>query len=150
MELTEKIKQLIKEFEGCRLTAYRCPSGVLTIGYGHTGSDVTAGLTITQAEADVLFDRDIRKFAGQVEPLVGGVKLAQCQYDALVSLAYNIGIGNFRKSTLLAKVRTNPDDPAIRTEFMRHVNARVNGVLKPLAGLVRRREAEANHYFSRP
>lgn len=150
MEPSQKIKRMIKEWEGCRLAAYRCPSGVLTIGYGHTGADVADGMTITQAEADALFDRDIKKFAGNVEPLVGGVKLAQCQYDALVSLAYNIGIGNFRKSTLLAKVRTNPDDPAIRTEFMRHVNARVNGVLKRLPGLVRRREAETNHYFSQP
>lgn len=149
MELTEKIKQLIKEFEGCRLTAYRCPAGVLTIGYGHTGPDVTPGRRITQAEADAIFEADIKKFALQVLPLVGASILKPCQFSALVSLAYNIGMGNFQRSTLLRKVCANPDDPSIRAEFMKHVNARVGGVLKPLPGLVRRRAAEADHYFGK-
>lgn len=61
---------------------------------------------------------------------------------------YNIGLGNLKKSTLLKNVRINPDDPTIRAEFLKHVNARVNGVLKPLPGLVKRRTAEADHYFS--
>ena len=66
----------------------------------------------------------------------------------MVSLAYNIGLGGLKKSTLYRKVKANPDDPTIRAEFMKHVNARVNGVLKPLPGLVKRRRAEADHYFS--
>ena len=147
MELSQKIKNLIKGFEGCRLTAYRCPAGVLTIGYGHTGRDVYAGKKITQAEADALFDADIRKFAATVEPLFRNVALKGCQFDALVSLSYNIGSLAKKAPTLLKMVRTNPNDPKIRAEFMKHVNARVNGVLKPLPGLVKRRTAEANHYF---
>lgn len=148
MELSQKIKQLIKSFEGCRLTAYRCPSGVLTIGFGHTGKDVTSGKRISQAEADRLFDDDIRKFAALVAPVFAGVQLTGNQFDALVSLSYNIGPLLSKAPTLVRLVKANPYNPAIRAEFMKHVNARVNGVLKPLAGLVRRRTAEADHYFS--
>lgn len=147
MELSQKIKQMIKGWEGCKLTAYRCPAGVLTIGYGHTGADVTPGKTITQEEADRLFDADVRKFAEKVAPLFSGVVLNNNQFDALVSLSYNIGSLSVKAPTLLRKVKANPNDPSIRAEFLKHVNARVNGVLKPLPGLVKRRTAEANHYF---
>ena len=147
MELSQKIKQMIKGWEGCKLTAYRCPAGVLTIGYGHTGSDVTPGKTITQAEADRLFDADVRKFAEKVAPLFSGVVLNINQFAALVSLSYNIGSLSVKAPTLLRKVKANPNDPSIRAEFLKHVNARVNGVLKQLPGLVKRRTAEANHYF---
>ncbi len=147
MELSQKIKQMIKGWEGCRLTAYRCPAGVLTIGYGHTGPDVTPGKRITQEEADRLFDTDVRKFAAKVAPLFAGVTLNNNQFDALVSLSYNIGSLSVKAPTLLRKVKANPNDPTIRAEFLKHVNARVNGVLKQLPGLVKRRTAEANHYF---
>lgn len=147
MELSQKIKQLIKGWEGCKLTAYRCPAGVLTIGYGHTGPDVTPGKSITQEEADRLFDTDVRKFAAKVAPLFAGVPLNNNQFDALVSLSYNIGSLSVKAPTLLRKVKENPNDPSIRAEFLKHVNARVNGVLKQLPGLVKRRTAEANHYF---
>lgn len=147
MELSQKIKQMIKGWEGCKLTAYRCPAGVLTIGYGHTGADVTPGKRITQAEADSLFDNDVRKFAAKVAPLFAGVTINNNQFDALVSLSYNIGSLSVKAPTLLRKVKANPNDPSIRAEFLKHVNARVNGVLKPLPGLVKRRTAEANHYF---
>ncbi len=147
MELSQKIKQMIKGWEGCRLTAYRCPAGVFTIGYGHTGPDVTPGKRITQEEADRLFDTDVRKFAAKVAPLFAGVTLNNNQFDALVSLSYNIGSLSVKAPTLLRKVKANPNDPTIRAEFLKHVNARVNGVLKQLPGLVKRRTAEANHYF---
>lgn len=149
MELSQKIKEMIKGWEGCRLTAYRCPAGVLTIGYGHTGADVTPGKRITQAEADRLFESDIRKFAATVAPLFAGTAINNNQFDALVSLSYNIGSLSVKAPTLLRKVKANPDDPSIRAEFLKHVNARVNGVLKPLPGLVKRRVAEANHYFQK-
>ena len=149
MELSEKIKQMIKGWEGCRLTAYRCPAGVLTIGYGHTGSDITAGKEITQSEANRLFDKDIKRFADKVAPLFTGVDLNNNQFDALVSLSYNIGSLSVKAPTLLRKVKANPNDPTIREEFLKHVNARINGVLKPLPGLVKRRTAEANHYFGK-
>ncbi len=149
MQLSTAIKKKIKAWEGCRLTAYRCPAGVLTIGYGHTGPDVIPGKRITQAEADALFDKDIAKFAASVAPTFAGVQLDGNQFDALVSLSYNIGSLPVKAPTLIRKVKANPADPTIRAEFMKHVNARVNGTLKPLPGLVKRREAEADHYFGK-
>lgn len=149
MELSQKIKTMIKQWEGCKLTAYRCPAGILTIGYGHTGPDVAPGMTITQAEANRLFDQDIKKFADKMAPLVAGIPLNGNQFDALISLSYNIGSLSAKAPTLLRKVKANPNDSTIREEFLKHVNARVNGVLKPLPGLVKRRTAEANHYFGK-
>lgn len=148
MKLTEEIRAKMMRWEGCRLKAYHCPAGVLTIGYGHTGPDVKPGMEITAPQAVALFNADIDKFARSVEASLGGVLLKQKQFDAVVSLAYNIGLGGLKKSTLYRKIKANPDDPTIRAEFMKHVNARVNGVLKPLPGLVKRRTAEADHYFS--
>ena len=147
MELSQSIKTRIKNWEGCRLTAYRCQAGVLSIGYGHTGPDVKPGMVITQDQADVLFDADIDKFATTVAHQFNGVKLNNNQFDSLVSLSYNIGVLSIKAPTLLRKVKANPNDPSIRHEFLKHVNARVNGVLKQLPELVRRRTVEANHYF---
>lgn len=144
MKTSQSARAKIKEFEGCRLEAYRCPAGVLTIGYGHTGPDVMPGMRITHAEADVLFDRDIERFEGQLRQVVGTVNLRQCQWDAIVSLAYNIGIGAFSRSTLLRKIMSNPDNPAIRAEFLKWNKA--GG--KVLPGLTKRREWEARRYFA--
>lgn len=136
-------------WEGCRLTAYRCPAGVLTIGFGHTGPDVKAGQTITQAEADRLFNDDINRFARTVEAALQGLKLTQNQFDALVSLSYNIGSLTVKAPTLLRLIREGAPETQIRAEFLKHANARVGGVLKLLPGLLRRREAEADHFFAR-
>lgn len=138
------IKNMIKGWEGCRLTAYRCPAGVWTIGYGHTGADVSEGLTISRARADELFDRDIAAFARQLDRVVTGLTITQNQYDALLSLAYNIGIGRLSRSHLMELVKSDPANPAIESEFMKYVNA--GG--KTLPGLVRRRSVEACHYFA--
>ena len=146
MELSTKIKEKIKAWEGCRLAAYRCPAGVWTIGYGHT-SGVMPGMKITMHEADKLFDEDISQFAAQVAKQIGSVNLNNNQFDALVSLAYNIGSGRLSKSELLKKVKANPDDLTIRAEFAKYVYASTNGVKRQLPGLVRRRTEEANHYF---
>lgn len=143
MELSQSIKNKIKAWEGCRLTAYRCPAGVWTVGYGHTGSDVIPGKRITQAEADALFEADIRKFADSVDTTLKGARVNNNQFDALVSLAYNIGIGAFAKSTLLTKVLADPGNSGIRAEFARWIR----GGGKVLPGLVKRRTAEADHYF---
>ena len=148
MKLSNTIRAMIMQWEGCRLKAYRCPAGVLTIGFGHTGPDVKPDMTITAARAVELFNADIDKFASRVEPMVAGLRLTQHQFDALVSLAYNIGLNGLQRSTLLKLVKANPNDPKIADAFMQHVNARVNGVLKPLPGLVKRRREEARHYFS--
>ena len=82
---------LIKKFEGCRLTAYTDSVGVLTIGYGHTGKDVVPGLTITQMMADALLATDLERFEAKVMKYDHIYHWSQCEFDALVSFAYNIG-----------------------------------------------------------
>ena len=133
--------ELIKQFEGLRLEAYLCPAGIWTIGYGHT-SGVSPNSFITIQEADEYLHRDVATIEMQLNKL--NLILRQCQWDAIVSFVFNVGIGNFRSSTLLAKIRTNPDDNSIMDEFLRWVYA--NG--KVMKGLQKRRLAEMKLYFS--
>ena len=146
MKLNKAGKDLIKSFEGLKLSAYKCSANKETIGFGNTfyedGSPVKMGDTITMERADSLFELIANSFAERVRREVKTI-LTDNQFSALVSLAYNIGIGNLQKSTLLRKVNFNPNDPSIRTEFMKWNKA--GG--KVLAGLTRRREAEAKLYF---
>ena len=143
MTISERGLALIEHFEGGRLRAYKCPAGVWTIGYGHTGHDVREGLEISQAQAGELLAADCRRFEQAVSRLVA-VPLSQNRFDALVSLAFNIGEGNLQRSTLLKMVNDDPGDPAIRQEFLRWDKA--GGAIMP--GLRRRREAEAGLYFA--
>lgn len=134
---------LIKEYEGLRLKAYRDAVGVLTIGWGHTGSDVREGMTITQNEAEELLRIDLQKFEAAVKRQVK-VQLTQNQFDALVSFTFNLGEYALERSTLLALLNKG-QFAAAGGEFGRWVNA--GG--KPLPGLVRRRAAEAD-LFNQP
>jgi len=127
--------KLVKEFEGLRLKAYRCPAGVLTIGYGHTGG-VREGQVITEAEAEELLKKDLLIFERGVKNYVK-VPLTDNQFSALVSFAYNVGLGAFGKSTLLRKINSR-DYNGAAAEFARWNR----GGGKILPGLVRRREAE--------
>lgn len=131
MKTGSKGINLIKEFEGCRLAAYKCPAGVWTIGYGHTGSDVFSGLSITHERAEELLKKDLEKYEEYVEKYVS-FPMNQNQFDALVSFTYNCGAGNLQQ---LVKGR----DADTVAEKLRLYN-KANG--KTLAGLVRRREAE--------
>ena len=133
--------ELIKQFEGLRLKAYLCPAGIWTIGYGHT-SGVSPNSFITIQEADEYLHRDVATIEMQLNKL--NLSLRQCQWDAIVSFVFNVGIGNFKSSTLLAKIRINPDDNLIMDEFLRWVYA--NG--KVMKGLQKRRLAEMKLYFS--
>lgn len=143
METSERGLALIKEHEGYRDTAYRCPSGEWTIGFGHT-SGVKEGQRCTPMDAGRWLKEDIAAAEREVSFQTQGVPLRQCQYDALVSFVFNLGAGNFRKSTLLKKARANPDNPSIRDEFGKWIY----GGGRVLPGLVARREAEADLYFS--
>ena len=135
--------ELIKRFEGCKLTAYKCPAGVLTIGYGHTGDDVTEGLTISQEDAnDLLFD-DVLCFENGVNNLVEGLDLSQGMFDALVCFAYNVGLTNLKKSTLLKLLKDGKVLEASE-EFKKWNKS--NG--KVLDGLTKRRAAEADLFLS--
>lgn len=141
MKTSQRGMDLIKKHEGLRLKAYVCPAGKLTIGYGHTGRDVYDGLEITEDIADALLRKDLATFEWQLSNLVT-VPVTQNQFDAMLSLLYNIGSANFRKSTLLRLVLNNPDNPAIPSEFLRWKYA--GG--KALPGLVARRKDEAALY----
>ena len=133
--------ELIKQFEGLRLEAYLCPAGIWTIGYGHT-SGVSPNSFITIQEADEYLHRDVATIEMQLNKL--NLILRQCQWDAIISFVFNVGIGNFESSTLLAKIRINPEDNSIIDEFLRWVYA--NG--KVMKGLQKRRLAEMKLYFS--
>ncbi|MGG7177220.1 glycoside hydrolase family protein [Clostridium paraputrificum] len=132
MKISNRGLDLIKEFEGCQLKAYRCPSNVLTIGWGHTG-DVWEGQTITQEQADNLLKNDMVEYENYVNRCSDLTFTPnQNQFDSLVSFTYNCGPGNLK--TLVQ----NRDSSTVADKLLLYVNG-ANG---PLPGLVRRREAE--------
>ena len=141
MKTSPKGIALIKEFEGLRLKAYKCPGGVWTIGYGHT-TGVKPGMVISEAQAEEYLKVDLIAFERYLNGL--GLALNQNQFDALISFIYNVGTGNFSNSTLLRKVRANPQDDSIMDEFLRWVYSKG----RVLPGLQRRRLAEMKLYFS--
>lgn len=147
MELNAKGYLLIRSFEGLRLTAYLCPAGVPTIGYGSTGPHVTQedarrGRTISRDEAEALLRRDLEPIVAKVEALVGG-RAGANEFAAMVCLAFNIGVGAFAKSSVLK--RHNGGDKAGAAQAFGMWNKAAGTVL---AGLVRRRAAEATLYLS--
>lgn len=142
MEASERCKELIRRHEGLRLEAYKCPGGVWTIGYGHTGG-VKEGDRITEEQAERFLDADIARAEEAVERLAKS-ELSQNQFDALACFVFNVGEGAFAESTLLKLLNADPDDPRIIGEFMRWVHA--DGELLP--GLINRRADEARLYFS--
>jgi lysozyme len=135
-KLTQEGIYLIKKFEGLKLNAYRCPSGVLTIGYGHT-YNVKTGDKITQEEAYSMLLRDLSHFCEKVSNLVKK-PLNNYQFSALVSFAYNCGLGALTFSSLLKKINGG-DYISASKEFLRWDKG-PDG--KPLPGLTTRRKAE--------
>lgn len=135
---------LIKSFEGLELKAYPDPGSggdPWTIGYGATGAGIHKGVVWTQAMADNRLADDVSRFADGVAKLIGSAPTTQGQFDAMTSLAFNVGLGNFGSSTLLKKHRAG-DYAGAASEFARWNKA--SG--KILAGLTRRREAETKVY----
>ena len=123
---------LIKKYEGCRLTSYICPAGVLTIGYGHTGKDVKPNQTITKKKAISLLKKDLARFERHVQSYNYIYEWTDNEFSALVSFAYNIG--NIDQLTAYGtRARSQ-----IRSAMVKYVKA--NG--KTLQGLVKRRKAE--------
>ena len=136
MKVSQDCVDLVKFFEGFEGKAYLCPANVWTIGYGRT-KNVQEGDRITkvQAERDLL--EELEEFAEQVLNSVK-VELTQNELDALTSWTYNLGVGNLNSSTLLKKLNTGDKD-SVPSEMLRWNKA----AGKVLAGLTRRREAEA-------
>lgn len=128
---------LIVSFEGVRLDSYLCPAGVWTIGVGHTGPEVHAHQTISHDQAMTLLHADLARFEKVVNDVAGGA-LNQNQFDACVSLAFNIGGKAFANSTLARHIRNHQLDQ-VAGEFRKWTKAGTTTIL----GLVRRRNAEA-------
>jgi lysozyme len=149
MKLSDNGLRLIQEFEGLRLTSYLCSAGVPTIGYGATyyadGSKVKLGQTITNSQAAQLLKDHVKEFEGAVIGLLNKTKVNQNQFDALVSLCYNIGPDKLAISQLLRFIKANPNDPKIAAEFAKW--NRAGGEVS--TGLVRRRKKEAQLYFTK-
>ena len=145
---SQKGLDLIKRFEGLKLKPYLCPASIATIGYGNTyyPSGAKVKLTdpaITKEKAEELLKFLLTSYEKGVDSFCRD-DINQNQFDALTSFAYNVGVGNLQKSTLIKKVNRNPNDPTIRAEFMKWNK----GGGKVLLGLTRRRQAEADLYFS--
>jgi lysozyme len=131
--------QLIKDFEGLELNAYKCAAGVWTIGYGHI-KGVQEGMSISEARANEMLNEELTEYENYINKGVT-VPLSQCQFDAMVSWVYNLGNGNLSSSTLL-KVLNSGDYAGVPAQMLRWNKA--GG--KVLAGLTRRRQAEADMF----
>ena len=142
MKSSELLLNKIIDFEGCKLTAYKCPAGVWTIGVGHT-KGVKQGQKITEAQAISLLKGDLLPCEKYVNDL--GVCKTQGQFDALVDFCFNLGTGALGRSTLLKFIRQGKAEQYIRGEFAKWVKS--GG--KTLAGLVKRRTWEADRYFGK-
>ena len=141
MPVNDATLRLIKEFEGFRAAAYRCPAGVWTIGYGTTaaadvGITPRAGMVIDEAQAEVYLRRTVEKFAATIRPMITA-PVNENQFGAMVSLAYNIGPAAFGRSSVLSRFNAGKIQSA--ADAFRMWN-QAGG--KVLPGLVRRREAE--------
>ena len=142
MKSSELLINKIIEFEGCKLTAYKCPAGVWTIGVGHT-KGVKQGQTITKAQAMTLLKGDLLPCENYVNNL--GVCKTQGEFDAIVDFAFNLGTAALGRSTLLKCIRQGKAEQYIREEFAKWVNSK--GMR--LKGLVIRRQWEADRYFGK-
>ena len=142
MKSSDLLLNKIIDFEGCKLTAYRCPAGVWTIGVGHTRG-VKQGQKITEAQAISLLKGDLLPCENYVNNL--GVCKTQGQFDALVDFCFNLGTGALGRSTLLKFIRQGKAEQYIRGEFAKWVKS--GG--KTLTGLVKRRAWEADRYFGK-
>ncbi|NLS53761.1 lysozyme [Hafnia alvei] len=146
MQISENGINLIKQYEGCRLTAYQDCIGVWTIGYGWTqpigGKSIAKGMVISQQKADALLMQGIEQSENCVNNVVHH-SINQHQFDALVDFAYNLGVNALKGSTLLKKINVG-DYIGAANEFQKWNKA--SG--KELAGLTRRRGAEKSLFLS--
>lgn len=139
MKISKAGIELIKSSEGCRLRAYRCPAGVWTIGYGNT-SHAKAGMSITMQKAEEFLREDLAPIEAELTKL--NMLLQQRQFDALCSWIFNLGMGNFKNSTMRKKILAKATDVEVADQIIRWTKA--GG--KVLTGLQKRRIAEANMY----
>lgn len=136
MKSSDILIEKIKEFEGVKLTAYKCPAGIPTIGVGHT-KGVKMGQKISMAQVNSLLRSDL----SPIEVFLNKqpAKFTQGQFDALVDFAFNLGIGALSGSSLFKKALVKANDAEIKNEFMKWIHA----AGKVLPGLVKRRQWES-------
>ncbi len=147
MKINQATVDLVKEFEGFKANAYKCPAGVWTIGYGTTaaagvGIDPKPGMTISKSDAEAYLEATLDNFADKIAPLITA-PINENEFGAFLSLAYNIGPGAFKKSSALAAF--NAGDKAKAAKAILLWNKAGGKVLK---GLTRRREAERKLFLT--
>ena len=144
MKLSPAGVNLIKSFEGLRLTSYLCEAGVWTIGYGTTGAEIGPNLTITKQQAEDFLLRTLKYFESSVSELIK-VKVSQSEFDALVSFTYNVGVSAFKQSTLLKLLNDGVDRSIVASELLKwnKVNGNVN------QGLANRRKQEKELFLTK-
>jgi len=133
MKATDNCIQLIKRFEGLYMKAYTCPSGVLTIGYGHTRG-VKPGDEINELQAEIYLREDLEEVEKQLNHL--SLPVNQNQFDALCSLVFNVGITRFMQSKMLKRIRALDQDASVEFDDWNKAGGKI------LPGLVARRRAE--------
>jgi lysozyme len=139
--------RLIKHFESLRLISYPDPKGILTIGWGHTGDDVHPHMIIGKEEAERLLCEDVHFVENQLMRMIVRHPIAQHQFDALVSWAFNIGVERAKKSTLIKFFNFGEDDKAA-TEFLRWSVVKIHGKRTQFRGLMNRRSAERELFLT--
>lgn len=139
MKTSQKGIDFIKRHEALRLNAYLDAVGVWTIGYGHTKT-AKKGMTITEAEAEKLLVDDLKTAENEINS--HNLPLKQHQFDALASFVFNVGVGAFRTSTLLKRLKADVNHP----DIINQLNRWIYGGGKVLSGLVKRRRQEADIY----
>ncbi len=135
---------LIKGYEGLRMAAHYAPSEQWSVGYGHTGT-ARHGMSVTEADAERLLRDDVTPIE-QVLAETVRAPLNQNEHDALISLIFNIGEANWKRSTVLRKLNEG-DKLGAAAAFEMWTRAKVNGELVSLDGLVRRRAAEKSLFL---
>lgn len=145
MKISQKGVDLIKRFEGLRLTSYQCEAGVWTIGYGTTGPEIGPNQTITEQRAEELLREDLVYFEKFVSDLLT-VSVNQNEFDALVSFTFNVGGYAFKSSTLLSLLNDKTDKTIVASEFLKWVKVGS----KVSEGLRKRREQEKALFLTKP
>ena len=136
--------EIIKKYEGFSSQAYRCPAGVWTVGWGHTGRDINKDTILTREEAELMLKKDVANLQEQILFLLDG-KPSMNELDALTSLVYNVGLGAFKKSRLLKRINLKDNPELVAKEWIEF--NKVNG--KVVKGLIRRRAEEISLYFTK-
>ena len=142
-QVLHKAAEIIAEFEGLALKAYKCPAGVWTIGVGATGPGIKEGVIWTKDQALSRLETDIEERYAQMVAVLGDAPTTDNQAAAMLSLIFNIGIGNFKTSSVLKEHKGKHYDRAANAFLLWN---KANGVI--LGGLIRRRKAERELYLS--